>query len=745
MGTQGDIWIFSASSQDGSQGHNGTIGTGSNLIQCGSDGTQFYSCFWRVRLDNVPQGTSIGQAYLNFFAGGDWPDQWSPKFYVEDVDNSAEWGAENLITDRAWWSTYVTWNTTAWSEGDYIASVNMYPLIDHVVNKAGWTPGNWITLRLSPGGDKSEAGGFDIRSYDYYGAKNGWYGFSALWTGTTAYSSPELVTEPMTADGSVTLETGDTASGDVESEPMTAAGAVKRDVPAAGDVESAAMDMAGVLARWPYAFADLESEPMTAAGAAKRTLDTSPSLDAPALSIGASGEVARPVTAALETEPMTAEGLSGRGWDASGDVTTEGMTISGAVLHVFPASASLDMGVMTAEGAANIGEYAAGAVDMGAMTCDGVTGASITASTPHSANMPEMTVDGAAATTRKTSAALELGIEIEGSASPERKATSTLDMPGIDVSGGAVKYTTIPASSALDAAAMRADGSTRQNTIITGAGEATAPAMRADGVEVKTSWATGASDLSTAAMRADGATNQTTIVTVTGELTTGEMIAFGRPGHQILIVASGDPTTGAMGCDGAVKRTVPAGAASLENDGMTIDTAATVTRKANAQLTTEGIEVSPVSQVLAYMPSSGEMSTGAFTCDGSGSVFELHTTSAILASEGMTIDAVSVRTSNARSAAELPGFTLDASVKKAVAGAGVVTLGAMEIVGASIRAGDIVGAMSMPSMLMKSRVAGGADYQWYIVRKILTGYDGCPVRHAELEPCRAPLRRKPPT
>jgi alpha-tubulin suppressor-like RCC1 family protein len=105
---------------------------------------------WAVTL---PRNTTIVSAKLRLYstlhlgAAG----AYTVRIRVEDVDSAAAFtGAPSDILTRSYWSTTVDWNIPAgglpintWSESPDIA-----PLIQHIVNRAGWTSGNYLNIAV---------------------------------------------------------------------------------------------------------------------------------------------------------------------------------------------------------------------------------------------------------------------------------------------------------------------------------------------------------------------------------------------------------------------------------------------------------------------------------------------------------------------------------------------------------------------------------------------------------------------
>jgi hypothetical protein len=101
----------------------------------------------------IPQGAIITSAkirvYSTFHSGV--TGAYTARIRVEDVDSaSAFTGVVNDIYSRTYWGTTVDWSIPAgglpintWSESPDIAA-----LVQHVVDRAGWSPGNYLSIGI---------------------------------------------------------------------------------------------------------------------------------------------------------------------------------------------------------------------------------------------------------------------------------------------------------------------------------------------------------------------------------------------------------------------------------------------------------------------------------------------------------------------------------------------------------------------------------------------------------------------
>jgi hypothetical protein len=106
---------------------------------------------WAV---NIPQGATITSAKVRVYPtshGGSTTSSYTARIRVEDTDNaSAFTGAPNDIYTRTYWGTTIDWTIPAaglpintWSESPDITT-----LIQHIVNKGTWSPGNYLSIAI---------------------------------------------------------------------------------------------------------------------------------------------------------------------------------------------------------------------------------------------------------------------------------------------------------------------------------------------------------------------------------------------------------------------------------------------------------------------------------------------------------------------------------------------------------------------------------------------------------------------
>jgi len=168
MGQRTETLLIGASIDDADCSNLGTIDYTSNSVECedNQDG------FFRFQLSGIYPDATINSAYLKLTSYGAQSDDFDPRIYIEDVDNSAQFGTTENLQLRTMWGTYVTWNAGAWSATVQYTSPDIKTLIQHVIDRVGYSFENYITLKMdSTNADKSDDGR-DAYSWDYDNANS---------------------------------------------------------------------------------------------------------------------------------------------------------------------------------------------------------------------------------------------------------------------------------------------------------------------------------------------------------------------------------------------------------------------------------------------------------------------------------------------------------------------------------------------------------------------------------------------
>ena len=105
--------------------------------------------FLRFQNIQIPQGATIESAVLDIFAHEDEEGEAKITIFAEDSDNSSAFVETELITARNWTNASVPWTITEpWTIWQPYSSPDFSSVIQQVVNRSGWTPGNALTIFL---------------------------------------------------------------------------------------------------------------------------------------------------------------------------------------------------------------------------------------------------------------------------------------------------------------------------------------------------------------------------------------------------------------------------------------------------------------------------------------------------------------------------------------------------------------------------------------------------------------------
>lgn len=130
----------------------GTVNTSDTLVWLGGypGVAEEYVAAVRFEGVNIPQGESIRYAALRFVSGGGNGESCLLRVWAEDADNASPLAATtNNISNRTKTTAYVDWDVPLWSAGqDNDGTINeeLAPLVQEVVNRPGWVPGNAIVF-----------------------------------------------------------------------------------------------------------------------------------------------------------------------------------------------------------------------------------------------------------------------------------------------------------------------------------------------------------------------------------------------------------------------------------------------------------------------------------------------------------------------------------------------------------------------------------------------------------------------
>lgn len=116
----------------------------------------------RFRDIDLPKGTVIKNAYIEFTAKSSGADASVYTIEIEDAANGATFAASNNnITNRTTTSSAVTWNESqSWTSGQVYQSANVKTLVDEVMNRNDWEEGGSFVFIISGTGARN------VQSFD---------------------------------------------------------------------------------------------------------------------------------------------------------------------------------------------------------------------------------------------------------------------------------------------------------------------------------------------------------------------------------------------------------------------------------------------------------------------------------------------------------------------------------------------------------------------------------------------------
>jgi hypothetical protein len=123
--------------------------------------------YLRYKLDNIPKDATIVTAYLSFIAYAGYSDAFSTYIEVYETGSMPSIATEPS-EDR--WATKVTYDlgSQSWTKDTWYDSPSIVTLVQHIVNRSDWLPGNYIGFYIGEG-DATTGEKRVSWSYDYFG------------------------------------------------------------------------------------------------------------------------------------------------------------------------------------------------------------------------------------------------------------------------------------------------------------------------------------------------------------------------------------------------------------------------------------------------------------------------------------------------------------------------------------------------------------------------------------------------
>ena len=112
----------------------------------------------RFRNVTIPKGATITSAVLELKASASISGTANFTVVGEAADNTPTYASNSKnLTLRAKTSTAVNWKPTAWTSGTLYRSVDLKAVVQEVINRGGWQPGNALALQVTGSGTRKAA------------------------------------------------------------------------------------------------------------------------------------------------------------------------------------------------------------------------------------------------------------------------------------------------------------------------------------------------------------------------------------------------------------------------------------------------------------------------------------------------------------------------------------------------------------------------------------------------------------
>jgi type IV pilus assembly protein PilY1 len=146
----GRIGVLVNKSSDDAEEWTGAVGVLYSDVYIGVSGTTNIIDGFRFQNIDIPPGATITEAYIQFKAYGDWSGTASFSIAGEASDNAATYTtATNNISGRSYTAATATWSPTAWTNGTTYNSADLTSVVQEIVNRGGWNPGNAMAFKIT--------------------------------------------------------------------------------------------------------------------------------------------------------------------------------------------------------------------------------------------------------------------------------------------------------------------------------------------------------------------------------------------------------------------------------------------------------------------------------------------------------------------------------------------------------------------------------------------------------------------
>jgi|GEM_PF-2506130 len=125
-----------------------------------------WNCAFRIDNVSVPPGAIITNAYASVVfpvAQRDSPDL---DWYLNDVDDAADFATETDVTSRAKTSSPIAWNDSDLGSGSFVDGPDISALVQAVVDRGGWAQNNAMVVIAEGQNATAQEDGCRFTPYD---------------------------------------------------------------------------------------------------------------------------------------------------------------------------------------------------------------------------------------------------------------------------------------------------------------------------------------------------------------------------------------------------------------------------------------------------------------------------------------------------------------------------------------------------------------------------------------------------
>ena len=119
----------------------------------------------RVPSVDIPQGSTIDSAYLEFYVPSDQSASVDGIIQAQDEDDAARLTSASDYENATWTAASVSWSPGSWTGGTWVPSPDIASVIQEIVDRGGWSSGNHLGLRWRDD-DESSSGFREPQDYD---------------------------------------------------------------------------------------------------------------------------------------------------------------------------------------------------------------------------------------------------------------------------------------------------------------------------------------------------------------------------------------------------------------------------------------------------------------------------------------------------------------------------------------------------------------------------------------------------